>query len=63
MQIKASTPEQCRDAIAKLLNTWASNERIKASNAIRAYFRKECEAKAAAYESAASLIEKLEIQS
>lgn len=61
LMIKASTPEQCRDAIAKLIDGWASNERIKASNAVHAGARKECEAKANAYEGAANFIRKLEI--
>lgn len=63
LMIKASTPEQCRDAVAKLLNGWASNERIKASNAVHAGVRKEAEAKALAYEGAARMIESMEIQS
>jgi len=63
MQVKASTPEQMRDVIVKLIDGWASNSRIKASNAVHVSLRKEQEAKANAYEGAARLIEKLEIVS
>jgi hypothetical protein len=61
MQIKASTPEQMKAAIVKLIDGWASNERIKSSNAIHSGVRKDADAKALAYEGAARLIEKLEI--
>lgn len=61
--IKASTPEETRNAIVKIIDGWASNERIKASNAKLVAYRNEAMNKANAYEGAARMIEKMEIQS